>query len=330
MRTGADEVGGRAGVGVVVNPHSRRARRRARVTERLARVVGDRGVVACSEGRDELVHIVEDMRRQRVDVIALCGGDGTVGFTLTVLHDVYRAEPLPAIALLRGGTMNTIANSIGTPRRPTEWLLRSLVRRHARGRGHLGSSRRVALAVRGRARDDGVDLGFLFGTGLARGFLEEYYASADQPTHVTAALVLGRLAASSVGGGTLARRVGRRIEIDVTVDGVRWPTASYLGVMAATVSQAGLGFRPFRWTREGLDAFHVVGVHGAIGDVALNLWRTWFARGLGERRARDALVRRATLASRDGAPIPFFLDGDLHDGAATVELSTGPRVRFVW
>jgi hypothetical protein len=203
-----------------------------------------------------------------------------------------------------------------------------LVFRHTRSLP-LRSSRRVTMRVRGS--EDGVGrLGFLFGMGLGHGFLEEYYAlGAPHPTPLTAGHTLGRIAASIVVRGETARRVVSPVEVAVSADGDMWPTRHYTTILAGTVEQVGLGFRPFFRTADGTDGFHLVGVHGPAPMVLARLYRVRLGRSMGEDCEQEALVSRATFACPLGA-VPYFLDGDLFREHGELIVETGPRIRVVW
>jgi diacylglycerol kinase family enzyme len=97
-----------SGIGVVFNPKSRHNVRDPRAASRLARTLGDSGVVREARSIDELYRIAEDFRRDDIDVLAISGGDGTNHVTLTGFIDVYGGATMPQVALLRGGTMNTV------------------------------------------------------------------------------------------------------------------------------------------------------------------------------------------------------------------------------
>lgn len=312
----------RSGIGVVINPYARRHRGDPTVGRRLARIVGERGVVVEPRGWDSLLRVAEDFRRQGIDVLATGGGDGTTSLTLSAFHQVYGDEPLPKIAMLRGGTMNTIANSVGLPRIGPTRLLEALVERHAQGLP-LESARRVALRV-------GHLLGFLFGTGISHGFLEEYYSRGEAgPSPITAARTLAAIASSIVVRGETAQRVTSPVETVLSVDDERWPLQPYLGIMAGTVEQAGLGFRPFFRSGEEVEAFHLVAIHGHPMQVLARLWRVRLGQPLGEAAARERLATRAELDCPVGR-VRYFLDGDLHDSPSPLTLEVGPRVLFVW
>src|SRR5580704_11501498 len=120
-----------SGIGVVLNPKSRRNLRDPHAASRLARALGDHGVVREARTIDELYRIAEDFRRVDIDVLAISGGDGTNHVTLTGFIDVYGGATMPQVALLRGGTMNTVANSVGMRRGRPEGLLERLLRDYA-------------------------------------------------------------------------------------------------------------------------------------------------------------------------------------------------------
>ena len=105
------------GIGVIFNPRSGRNLRDPRAARRLARSLGDHGVIREAGSIDELYRVAEDFRRLEIDVLGISGGDGTNGTTITGFIDVYEGNALPQLAFLRGGTMNTVANSVGVRRR---------------------------------------------------------------------------------------------------------------------------------------------------------------------------------------------------------------------
>src|SRR5262249_44508851 len=121
----------RMGIGVVLNPKSRRNLRDPAASARLARALGDHGVVREARSIDELHRIAEDFKRLKIEVLGISGGDGTNHVTITGFINVYGGMALPQIAFLRGGTMNTVANSVGVSRGRPEGLLGGLIRAYA-------------------------------------------------------------------------------------------------------------------------------------------------------------------------------------------------------
>src|SRR5262245_52671598 len=86
------------------------------------------------------------MAAQQVDVLAVCGGDGTVQATLTTLFHTKPFEVRPPLALLAGGTTNMTAADVGIGGKPARALQRLLA--WSEGSGSVGQiERRGVLRV---------------------------------------------------------------------------------------------------------------------------------------------------------------------------------------
>jgi len=273
---------------------------------------------------DELYRIAEDFQRLEIDVLGISGGDGTNHVTLTGFIDVYKTKSLPQVAFLRGGTMNTVANSIGVPRGKPEGLLDRLIHAYADRSAHpLANVERRVMRI-------GTTYGFLFGTGAVYGFLAEYYRSGSgRPSPVVAAKTLLSGVGSALVGGEIVSRIAAKwqgwVELD---DGTTWEERDYFSVAGGTIDQIGLDFKPFyRWgEKEG--CFHILGIHtSAMGFVA-DLPRIWRARPMRDGKTYEATVPRATLHSADGI-MRYMIDGDLHESKGPLEVTVGPRVQIL-
>jgi diacylglycerol kinase family enzyme len=321
-----------AGIGVVLNPKSGRNLRDPTAALRLARRLGDQGVVREAGSIEELYRIAEDFRRADIDVLAISGGDGTNTVTLTGFLDVYAGATIPRVALLRGGTMNTVANSVGVQHDKPEGLLGRLVRAYAlRANGPLDDVERDCMRI---APADGrkARYGFLFGTGVVHGFLAEYYRDGEA-TPLVAAKTLGRGIASAVVHGEAIRRMARPFRGSVEFTGVGadcqpWPPRDYLAVAAGTIGHIGLNFKPFYRYAERPGHFHVLGIHASPLGFVAELSRIHKGLPMRPGKAYDHVADTMVLRSTDG-PLRYMIDGDLHECAAEVRVSIGPRVRFV-
>ncbi len=329
------------GIGVVVNPRSRHNLRDRGAAGRLARQLGDHGVVREALSIDELHRIAEDFRRDAIDVLAISGGDGTNTVTLTGFIDVYSTagQPLPQVALLRGGTMNTVANSIGVGRGRPEGLLGRLVTAYARRSVEpLREAQRYTMRVAPRApsdRQSKPQYGFLFGTGVVHGFLAEYYASGD-PSTLVALKILARGSASAFVRGEMIRRMAAPFRGTVGLaDGTRWPDRDYLAVAAGTIAHIGLDFKPFHRFAErvpggpyGGGAFHVLGIHSSPSAFVVELRRVHGGRPMRPGKAYEAVSTSMLVESTNG-PVRYMIDGDLHVSETPLEVAVGPPVRLV-
>jgi diacylglycerol kinase family enzyme len=308
------------GIGVVLNPRSGHNLRDPRAAVRLARALGDHGVVRTAATRDDLARIAEDFRKLQIDVLGISGGDGTNCVTITGFLQVYADEPLPPIAFLRGGTFNTVANAVGVPRGKPDGLLARVIRRYAtRGERPLAWVERHVMRIDQRH-------GFIFGTGAIHGFIADYNRAEVRDT-LWAAKVLGRACVNTVLGRPTI--VAQRWEGSVIVDEEEvFPDRDYLAIGAGTVDQIGLGFRPFYRASERPGTFQILGIHTSAVGFVRKLPDVWRARPMGPDRTYDRLAQRAVLEARHGV-VQYCCDGDVFTHRGPLVLEAGPRVRIL-
>jgi diacylglycerol kinase (ATP) len=333
------------GIGLILNPKSRRHAGDPTAEARFSRYLGSDGIVRTVRSVDELRHIAQDFRERDIDVLAIGGGDGTTHVTLGPFVEVYRDRAIPKLALLRGGTMNTVANSVGVPHGTPDQLLRRLLQIYRRGGDRIAGAGEIAEVtgiadgaaiafeerhlLRVTASDEPrAHYGFLFGTGVTYGFLAEYYRHAN-PTPLAAVEVLLRCAASALVGGRTIRRMAEPFRGSATLEGgPSWPEHDYLALAAGTIAHIGLGFKPFYRYRERPNAFHALGVRASPGAFVRELGRVRRGRPMRPTAAYDAVTSRLVV---HGAmkPIRYMIDGDLHDASSDLVVSAGPLVRIL-
>ena len=154
-----------AGIGIIANPYSKLNRRNPDRTGYLSYIAGKKGHVAVTKSLQELNTVAEFFKKQKISILAINGGDGTISQTLTIFSKVYQDKPLPQIALLRGGTMNVLANNLKIKGSP-ENLLYRLIEKHSTGEFECVQKRCLVV-------DD--QIGFLFANGTPANFLEKFY-----------------------------------------------------------------------------------------------------------------------------------------------------------
>ena len=289
-------------IGVVLNPRSRRNLRDPRAASRLARALGDQGVVREARSIGELYRIAEDFKRLRIDVL---GG-----------------STLPQIAFLRGGTMNTVANAVGVRKGRPEGLLGRLIRAYA------SRAAQPLINVERHVMHVGDHYGFLFGTGAVYGYLAEYYRDGE-PTPLVAAKTLLRGVGSTLVRGEMVRRMAAPFRGSVALDdGTTWPVRDYLAIAGGTIDQIGLNFRPFYRFDERPNAFHLLGIHATPMRFVRELPRILRGEPMRPGKAVEATPSGATISSADGV-VRYMVDGDLHEAQGPLRVTIGPRVKIV-
>ena len=226
-------------IAVIVNPRSRANRRDPRIAAEFQAIVGEHGRVFAPKSLEELDAAAAELRRAPPTVLAVHGGDGTLHKTVTALDRAFGASPIPPIAVLCGGTMNVVATSLAIRERPAVFL-RAIVDAVREGRS-LDTIRRRCLRI-------GDELGFLFGSGLPANFLTEYYAPGGYGPG-RAAWLLARAFLSALWHGPFVRKLFKRFEGSVRVDGALLERTAFVGLMAGTVREVGLGSASWPCTR---------------------------------------------------------------------------------
>jgi diacylglycerol kinase (ATP) len=305
-------IGGIGRIGVIANPNSREHRRDPDRLGELARVLGDRGTATSTHSLDDVRRAVAGFRTAGIDVLGISGGDGTIAHTLTAAIEVYGDAPLPRIALLGGGTVNTVARGLGLAQRGPAML------RHVLG-GEVRIDRRHILQI-------GEMYGFIFGTGAIANFCEAYYET-GAPSAAMSARLLARAVGSTLVNGPFVRRLMSRFRARITADGERWPVDDFALVMAATVPQIGLGSRPFYRCDERPGHFALIGVHCSAAQLVVELPRVFRGVGMSPRKVIDVVARDVAIES--AAPFHYVVDGDLLTSAGTLRVRTGPRLELL-
>src|SRR5262245_32027724 len=305
-------------IAVLVNPRSRSNRRNPRIAAEFQAFVGDSGRVYASKSLEELEATVDSWRRAPPAVIAVHGGDGTLHKTVTALGRVFDGGAIPPIAILCGGTMNVVATSLGLRERPSTFLT-AIVEATRAGRS-LETVRRRCLRI-------GPELGFLFGSGLPANFLTEYYAPGGYGP-ARAAWLLVRAFFSALWHGPFIRRLFKRFEGSVSVDGAVLEQTAFVGLMAGTVREVGLGFKLVHRADDDPERFGVLAMHSAVLSLTLDVVAVQRGRGISARRAFSAVASQMDVKSKNGA-MAYTIDGDLYRTHEPVAISLGRPIVFL-
>ena len=300
--------------GVLVNANARRARRDPRLVERLrAQVPPER--VQTTTRLEELAPALESLLAEEPDALVIVGGDGTLAHAMTALLARFDPEKLPAIVPTRGGTVNTVASSLGARGTP-EWTLAALLHGDA-----FRDERRAVV----RVAADGAEpmCGFVFANGVGARFLELYYG--DSPMGPLGALsVLSRITGSALVGGALARRVFEPFEAELVVDGENKGWQRFTVIVAGGVRHIGLGFPVFHSAGRDPERIHLATTSAGPARIAREL--PALRAGAPGRSLSHYAMRRARL--RTALPLPWTIDAEFFPPARELEIAAGPALRF--
>lgn len=305
-------------VAVIVNPHALGVKRTPGLRDRLARIVGDSGEAIETRSQTELEAAARRCAERGVGVVATCGGDGTNLMTVTALATAYGRDKLPVLALLRGGTVNTVAENLAIRGKPEELLAR-LVAQARTGELDTRGQDSIEVTIAGRA----AQIGFLFAAAMGARFLEAYYGG-PRPGPAWAGVLAARTVASSLVTGPFARKLFRPLEVDIDLDGRRVtevPAPTLF--VASTVPSVGIGMKVAWQAGKQPARFHVICSGLSTVKMALQFRKVVGGLPLSGGPHLDVLAQRARL--RFAAPDVFTLDGELFR-EREVEIAVGPRL----
>jgi diacylglycerol kinase family enzyme len=280
--------------------------------------MGEKGTVEQPEDLKALDDVVEGFRDRDVEVVCINGGDGTIHKTLTAMVKAYGEKPLPKIALLKGGTMNTVAHGLRIKGRPAD-LMESILARYHQG-DPLPTTRRWLLKVNGE------HYGFLFGMGMVPKFLKEYYTGSE-PTPTKGLWLVVKTVISVITGGALAQRVVTPTKIRATMDGRLWQDRMISTIVVGSVDDIGFGLLAFFKALLYPGKMHALSFGSNPLDIIREIPRMLRARSATQPDVHDSVGEKLVI-SGDG-PIRWMIDGDGYEPSQIVTVEIGPPVDLV-
>ncbi|MSP60306.1 MAG: hypothetical protein EXR72_08190 [Myxococcales bacterium] len=303
-------------IGVVLNPNAHGVTRDRTLAARLHAVLGGDGEIVETSTQEDLPRAIARFAEQGCDLVASCGGDGT---NLSILSELVRRfgpDRLPRFAILRGGTVNTVAENLGIRGRPDEILGRIVARRRAGD--PIKETGQDLIEVNGRH-------GFLFAAAMGARFLEAYYSGPVQGAAWATALAV-RTVASSLVQGRFARWLFEPIRVTLIADGETLAIARVRLLLAATIPSVGIGMKVTWQGGTQPNRFHLIASALPLRTMALQLDRVLGGRPLRGEPHIDRLVR--DLVIRFESAEPYTLDGELFR-EQQIHLRVGPRIWLV-
>ncbi len=304
------------GIGVVLNPHSKRYKKNPEKLKRMGFIVGDKGSCESTKDLHDIRRVAEEFKEKQIDILALSGGDGTNHKTLTTFIQVYGEVPLPKVTFLRGGTLNTVAFSCGIYGTPEKILSNLLYKYHE---DEPFETKEVEMM---KVNDS---YGFIWGLGVIYNFMDAYYKQGS-PSPAQAAWTLARSIGSAITNGPFACKMFERMDGNVTVNGQAWPFKNYSAIYAGSIEYLGLSFRVFYLAHD-RGKFHAIGFSLSPRNVLRYVPLMFLGRPSGcpdlmEAAATEMIVQLAE-------PKPYTIDGDMYPPIDRFVITPGPRLTVI-
>lgn len=306
-------------VAVISNANSRRNRLNPRLSKQLQEILGGHGKVLVTHKAEDIDAAARRCLDDGIEILALNGGDGTNHHTLTAFRRIYGTTPLPSLFFMRGGTMNTVADSIGVSKRNPRRLLKRLVR-HLEGHSSLPSTERHLMVINDR------QVGFLFGIGFTSEFLRMYYAGGNASPLKGAWLVI-RATLSVLIGGALSKRLFAARTSKVEIDGEALSRQEFSTIVMGSVREIGLGF--VVWS-EVLKELGTAGLlHLPVSPIPLLKSLHRFRMGWAPKHPDLKIHYGKDFMIENRDKEGFFVDGDFHESDGPIHVTIGSKQKII-
>ncbi len=302
------EVGRPIRAAVLTNPEGGYNKRRDHLAQ--ARLAAADAVHIEASAPDDILQAVRRLDAEGVELLIVNGGDGTVQMVLTALYAEPRLEPAPLLALVPGGTSNTIPGDVGVGKQPIDGIRAALA---AARRGRIDGTlvQRQVLRIESSLWER-PQCAMQFSAGaiynavkFAKREVEGRGAHGQTGPVVTLAWFVALLATGRF------REIFAPMLLRGTIDGAPLYGGPHLGILVSTLDHLFLGIRPFWGQGPGCLRY------SAIGYRPRRLWLALLPALRGRRGRFVTTENGYTSYNGDRIDIEidagFMLDGELFD-----------------
>ena len=300
---------------LISNPNSGHNRKNPKHIEKLSQILGDKVDLPRLE---ELDSTIEQYKKDKLDILAIAGGDGTIHQVFSAVRRVYKNDSWPKIALLTSGTMNNIARNVGV-RKKSEPQLASIMNALKKNAPLKTSIHHPLLFGEDKA-------GFIFGQGGVPHVLEEYEKGGNT-SQTKAAILLTKTILSALVNGPFVRKMFAPMDIDIFADGQKQHHTRYTVSVLSSISDVGFGFRPCYAPLKNHTIAQFIGFTRHPIFTAFCLPKIRLALPINSKSVQDSVGKKFTLIPKED--MLYTIDGDLYTCASVLEIHVGPAVEFV-
>lgn len=305
-------------IGIITNPHSKLNRRNPALISRLRDAMPANCRLFVSQNLLELADLANQFSKQNIQILLICGGDGTISQILTAMINAYNNQPLPLFGILPGGTMNLVSHQIGQGGSALS-AVRKLQHRSIQ---ELERASRPLQTI-----CVGNHYGFLYADGSNVNILQEFYKRKSGV--IGASVLAGKLIGSFLVKTPMIKRLIENRPIDLSYEQKTSMHLHSLGNFAGTISRLPLRLPFLPFARENHNKFQFVIVTCRKEKL---LWHLPFImlqqkKGLSLGKFTDCSSRLTIRASQ---PFPYTIDGEVFkSNESAVTIHCGPVVRFI-
>jgi len=316
-----------AGIGIVHNPNARRNRGDKEKPGRLSEILGSLGIVRETKSSLEVSEVAREYLKRGIKLLGINGGDGTYHQVVSKFISVYKEKALPTILHMRGGTMNTIANSFGVLRGSAEKVLRDIVEKY-RNNDNIRSVEREILKISGTPGSGPAEeqYGFMFGAGAATKFLAAYYEG-EKTGPWKALKMIAKAISSAILRTEYMKNFLEPVDATLSVDDQELALKKFTLIYASTIKDVGLGFKVTYRAGEKPGYFHCVAGTLRGWDIISNIPTVYRGLPTHIKTIHDDIHKKITVEGPD--ELSYTIDGELYKTDSPITVSLGPKLKMI-
>ena len=306
-------------IGIIHNPFAKGNLKRPWVAGKIREALGDVGVLRETRNVNELGAVAEDFKAAGIDIIGVNGGDGSLHLVLTAFIKAYGETPIPKLMSLRGGSMNTMSNSLKI-KGHTIGIVKKAVENIKTGQPFSEKPQHL-LRVNGK-------YGFMSGAGAISVFLDTYYGGTSTGP-MRAAQTLTNTIWSAIRMNDYGKRLRGTRPARVTIDGQTLPQKSFSILLACSIAELGLGFTPTPHAYDKPGHFHFMAADIDPVKVIAMLPRIWMGKDLIHPQIRYTQAAADVVIDPMGTSMRWMIDGEMTGADEPLHYTCGPTITVV-
>lgn len=306
-------------IGIIHNPFAKGNLKRPWIAGKLKEVIKDVGVFRETRNIEELPQVALEFKEQGIDTIAVNGGDGTLHLALTAFVRAYGDDhPLPRVMSLRGGTMNTMSNSLKIKGK-TQGILEKAVDNIKSGKPFKEKPQHLI-----KVNDK---YGFMSGAGIIAKFLDLYYSGSSTGPWQAAKLVSKGIG-SAIFRTQFTRELFKATPFKVKVENNSLDPEEFTVVLACSIKELGLGFTPTPRAYDKPDHFHFIAATIRPMSLLPKLPGIWMGKDLIHPEVQFSHAAKEAVVEPKGK-MRWMVDGEMYDTEEPLNYTAGPTVTVV-
>lgn len=306
-------------IGIIANPHSKLNKRNPEILRHIKTKTTGFCDFYATKSLDHLDMVCQSLLQKKTEMLAICGGDGTISRTITALlksRDPQMA--LPKLAVIKGGTINLLASQISQKSTLCSNLDRLVDL--ARKSQPLPTQNIQTINVNSH-------YGFLYADGSNVNILQEFYRK--KSGLVGASWLATKLVASFLQRGPLIKSLVK--EKSMTLEAANHQVLHYqtLGNIVGTITKLPLGFPLLPHAIHHPNHFQLTTITCPKEKLLWYLPLIMLQHKKGQGIGKHTLITNK-LTIRTESSFPYTIDGEIfHSEDAGVTIESGPRFDFV-